>query len=195
MRTRGGTEPSRRRRDRPAGKTEGSAQRGARHDHRSMRLRLPDRGTRPDPAAGVRLRRRARRSPSTGGPTRRSIRSARPPSPPTSRSRRCCSPSVPRASTSTPHATPAIPASATSFALLVNRTWGAPRAADGYGRAIQAAVESLTVTRLMDLSANGTAAPAVRSAATEGLRNVMKSGAADAERAYPRRCATTSPAS
>ena len=57
---------------------------------------------------------------------------------------------------------------------LVNRTWGAPRAADGYGRAIQAAVESLTVARLMDLSANATASPEVRSAATEGLRNVMK---------------------
>jgi hypothetical protein len=57
---------------------------------------------------------------------------------------------------------------------LVAHTWGAPRAADRYGRAIQSAVETLTVTRLMDLSANPAAVADVRASATEGLRSVMR---------------------
>ena len=57
---------------------------------------------------------------------------------------------------------------------LVTRTWGAPRATDRYGRAIQGAVETLTVTRLMELSADPNASADVRASATEGLRSVMK---------------------
>ena len=57
---------------------------------------------------------------------------------------------------------------------LVTRTWGAPRAADRYGRAIQGAVETLTVTRLMELAADPNASADVRASATEGLRSVMK---------------------
>jgi hypothetical protein len=57
---------------------------------------------------------------------------------------------------------------------LVTRTWGAARATDRYGRAIQTAVENLTVTRLMDLAADTDASPDVRAAATAGLRSVMK---------------------
>jgi len=59
-------------------------------------------------------------------------------------------------------------------AALIAHTWGAPRAVDRYGRAIQSAVESLTVTRLMDLSANADAAADVRASATEGLRSIMR---------------------
>jgi hypothetical protein len=59
-------------------------------------------------------------------------------------------------------------------AALIAHTWAAPRAADRYGRAIQNAVESLTVTRLMDLSANAAASADVRASASEGLRSVMR---------------------
>jgi hypothetical protein len=54
---------------------------------------------------------------------------------------------------------------------LVARTWrdaATPR--DGYHAAIARAVQSLTVTRLMDTAANAEAAPQVRAAATHTLR-------------------------
>ena len=55
---------------------------------------------------------------------------------------------------------------------LVQRTWGAPRAADGYGQAIQEALQTLTVTRLMDLAADADASPQVRAFASAGLRRI-----------------------
>ena len=56
---------------------------------------------------------------------------------------------------------------------LIQTTWTAPRAPDGYGRLIQEAVQSLTATRLMDLAANEAASPQVRSIATAGLRRLL----------------------
>jgi len=61
---------------------------------------------------------------------------------------------------------------------LVNATWGAPAPRDGYGASISRAVQSLTVTRLMDLAANPEAAPEVRAAGTRALRGLHKSIAA-----------------
>jgi hypothetical protein len=55
---------------------------------------------------------------------------------------------------------------------LVQRTWGAARPTDGYGQAIQEAVQSLVVQRLMDLAADTQAAPQVRAQASAGLRRV-----------------------
>lgn len=57
-------------------------------------------------------------------------------------------------------------------AALVRATWGAARPADGYGRSIQQAVQSLAITRLMDLAANGDASPQVRAEAAAGLRRI-----------------------
>ena len=59
------------------------------------------------------------------------------------------------------------------IATLLAATWKAPTPADGYGRAILREVQSLTVLRLMDLSANADASPQVRSAAAAGLRQVL----------------------
>jgi hypothetical protein len=58
-------------------------------------------------------------------------------------------------------------------AALVRRTWleAAPR--DDYQATIARAVQSLTVTRLMDLAANDNAAPQVRAIATETLRELQ----------------------
>ncbi len=58
-------------------------------------------------------------------------------------------------------------------AALVRRTWieAAPR--DDYQANIVRAVQSLTITRLMDLAANDTAAPHVRAIATEVLRDLQ----------------------
>ncbi len=58
-------------------------------------------------------------------------------------------------------------------AALVRRTWldAAPR--DDYQAAIARTVQSLTVTRLMDLAANDTAAPQVRATATQALRELQ----------------------
>jgi hypothetical protein len=68
---------------------------------------------------------------------------------------------------------------------VYDRTWGAPRPADGYGQAIQDAVRRLTVERLMDLASNDDASAQVRAQATAGLRrirtNAARSGTADAE--------------
>ena len=44
---------------------------------------------------------------------------------------------------------------------------------DGYGRAIAREVQGLTVARLMDLAADASASPEVRSAASAGLRQVL----------------------
>jgi hypothetical protein len=55
---------------------------------------------------------------------------------------------------------------------LVRRTWSAPRAADGYGQAIQEAVQHLVIVRLMDLAANSDASSLVRAEASAGLRRI-----------------------
>ncbi len=55
---------------------------------------------------------------------------------------------------------------------IVQRTWSAARPADGYGQAIQEAVQSLVVERLMDLAADTQAAPQVRAHASAGLRRI-----------------------
>jgi hypothetical protein len=55
---------------------------------------------------------------------------------------------------------------------LIARTWLAPAPRDPYHAAIARAVQSLTVTRLMDTAANADAAPQVRAAASEALREL-----------------------
>jgi len=55
---------------------------------------------------------------------------------------------------------------------LVARTWLADAPRDPYHASIARAVQSLTVTRLMDTAANPDAAPQVRAAATEVLRDL-----------------------
>ncbi len=59
------------------------------------------------------------------------------------------------------------------LAALILATWSAPRTPDGYGRLLQEAVQSLTITRLMDLAANESASPQVRAIATSGLQRIM----------------------
>jgi hypothetical protein len=58
---------------------------------------------------------------------------------------------------------------------LVTRTWraGAPR--DEYHATVERAVQSLVVTRLMDLAADDNASPQVRAVATDYLRTIMVS--------------------
>jgi hypothetical protein len=53
---------------------------------------------------------------------------------------------------------------------LLARTWREPVPRDPYHAAIQRAVQSLVVVRLMDLAADDGASPQVRGVATEGLR-------------------------
>jgi hypothetical protein len=55
---------------------------------------------------------------------------------------------------------------------LVRSTWSGPRAADGYGQAIQEAVQNLLIVRLMDLAANSAASSLVRADASAGLRRI-----------------------
>ena len=55
---------------------------------------------------------------------------------------------------------------------LIARTWLAPAPRDSYHASIARAVQSLTVTRLMDTAANADAAPQVRAAATQTLRTL-----------------------
>jgi hypothetical protein len=55
---------------------------------------------------------------------------------------------------------------------LIARTWKAPAQANAYHAAIARAVQSLTVTRLMDTAANNEAAPQVRAVATQALREL-----------------------
>ncbi|MBV8855380.1 MAG: zinc-dependent metalloprotease [Acidobacteria bacterium] len=58
---------------------------------------------------------------------------------------------------------------------LLARTWREPVPGDPYRAAVQRAVQSLVVTRLMDLAADDTASPQVRGVATEGLRHLFES--------------------
>jgi hypothetical protein len=55
---------------------------------------------------------------------------------------------------------------------LITRTWRQPAPAGGYQAAIARAVQSLVVTRLMELAADETAAPQVRAVATDELRSL-----------------------
>jgi hypothetical protein len=57
---------------------------------------------------------------------------------------------------------------------LIARTWLADAPRDTYHAAIARAVQSLTVTRLMDTAANPDAASHVRAAATEALRDLSE---------------------
>ena len=73
---------------------------------------------------------------------------------------------------------------------LVARTWLADAPRDAYHASIARAVQSLTVTRLMDTAANADAAPQVRAAATETLRDLnerLKLPSPDAPTAAHRR--------
>jgi len=56
---------------------------------------------------------------------------------------------------------------------LVGATWKSPVPANANEMAIARAVQTLTVSRLMDLAANERAQPQVRSVATEALRSLM----------------------
>ena len=72
--------------------------------------------------------------------------------------------------------------------LLLARTWFQPMPQDLYLAAIARSVQSLTVTRLMDLAASAEAAPQVRAVATEALHELSdklkdsSNGAPDAHR-------------
>jgi hypothetical protein len=73
---------------------------------------------------------------------------------------------------------------------LIARTWSDPAPRDTYHAAIARAVQSLTVTRLLDTAANADAAPQVRAAATETLRELnerLKLPSADAAATAHRR--------
>jgi hypothetical protein len=59
-------------------------------------------------------------------------------------------------------------------AALIRRTWYEPASRDAQQMEIARAVQSLTVTRLMDLAANDAASPQVRAAATQGLRELQQ---------------------
>jgi hypothetical protein len=63
---------------------------------------------------------------------------------------------------------------------LVTRTWRAPLPRDPYLAAIQRAVQSLVVTRLMDLAADADAAPQVRAVADAHLRALLDATATTA---------------
>ncbi len=56
---------------------------------------------------------------------------------------------------------------------LMKATWRSPVQADANYAVIQRAVQSLTVSRLMDLAANERAQPQVRSVATDALRSLL----------------------
>ncbi|MGI9106304.1 MAG: zinc-dependent metalloprotease [Pyrinomonadaceae bacterium] len=73
---------------------------------------------------------------------------------------------------------------------LIARTWLADAPRDAYHGAIARAVQSLTVMRLMETAANPDAAPQVRAAATEALRDLgerLKSPSLDAATGAHRR--------
>jgi len=63
---------------------------------------------------------------------------------------------------------------------VVQRTWSGARPADGYGIAIQEAVQTLVVQRLMELAADTQATSAVRANASAGLRRIRSLAAASA---------------
>jgi hypothetical protein len=56
---------------------------------------------------------------------------------------------------------------------LLARTWGQPVPKDAYHAVILRAVQSLLVTRLMDLAADADASPHVRAVATDALRRLL----------------------
>ena len=56
---------------------------------------------------------------------------------------------------------------------LIKTTWKIPEPSNAYQAVIERAVQSLTVTRLMDLAANSNAQPQVRATATEALRTLQ----------------------
>ena len=58
---------------------------------------------------------------------------------------------------------------------LINSTWKTAPSRSAYHQAIARAVQSLAVTRLMELAANGDASPQVRAVATESLRELKAS--------------------
>jgi hypothetical protein len=58
---------------------------------------------------------------------------------------------------------------------LIARTWNAPQPKDAYAAAISRAVQTLVVTRLMDLAADDSASPEVRAVATSALRELSAS--------------------
>jgi hypothetical protein len=60
---------------------------------------------------------------------------------------------------------------------LLARTWREPVPKDEYQASVQRAVQSLVVSRLMDLAADDSASPQVRGVATEYLRGLMESDA------------------
>jgi hypothetical protein len=55
---------------------------------------------------------------------------------------------------------------------LIGATWRATPSKNGYHAEISRAVQSLTVTELMDLAADSSAAPQVRAVATQALREL-----------------------
>jgi len=66
----------------------------------------------------------------------------------------------------------AIPGFAEIVNAVVQRTWASPKPADGYGVAIQEAVQSLVVQRLMEVASDASATTAVRAQASAGLRRI-----------------------
>ena len=74
----------------------------------------------------------------------------------------------------------AVPGFGDIVSALVQRTWAAAHPTDGYGQAIQEAVQSLLVLRLMDLAADAQASPQVRAQASAGLRRIKSLTAAAA---------------
>lgn len=85
--------------------------------------------------------------------------------------------------------TPALPGFDAVAGALIARTWGADRAEDAHGRAIQRAVQSLLVRRLTDLARDVDAASDVRAIAAAALREISTraaGGATDQERAHRR---------
>ncbi len=56
---------------------------------------------------------------------------------------------------------------------ILKTTWGTPYSVNANQAAVQRAVQSLTVSRLMDLAANANAQPQVRAVASEALRTLL----------------------
>jgi hypothetical protein len=63
-------------------------------------------------------------------------------------------------------------------AALVARTWRSPEPREGYPAAVHRAVQSLVVTRLMDLAADAEASTQARAVATDALRGLFQSDTA-----------------
>ena len=74
----------------------------------------------------------------------------------------------------------AIPGFGEIVNAVIQRSWRAPKPADGYGLAIQEAVQSLVVQRLMEVAADASATSAVRAHASAGLRRIKTLAAAAA---------------